>query len=374
METYTPHSDTYPYTLETYFVRQKLDGRLAWRARKGKSVSPEAALYLSVLRIRPEHPVCTVQLIHGIDERKERYIPFMQYLASRNIACVIHDLRGHGGSLLPEGLGYYGDEALDRLHTDLDAVYASSLLPVPESGCMEIAYEDFPAIDPLPRYLLGFSMGALIAGSYAGSHDDRLAGMLLAGLPHREPLISFALTWVRFLSLIGGETWHPPLLSRFSFRKYNKVFTKQGEEGTFLWLSENRENIETFRADSLCGAVNTISAYRFLLTLVRDMYTPASWNTARPDLPIWLLSGENDPIAGGDRWVLDSEEFLRDMGYQTIENRIFPHCRHEIFMETNRHAIWQETADSILAANETELARLSAAIEADAAQYTSMFE
>ncbi len=364
--------NTYP--IETYYVRQKLEGRQAYHARKGKNIPAEASLYLSCLRICPPDPVCTVQIVHGIDERKERYIPFMQYLASRNIACVIHDLRGHGGSLLPEGLAYYGEEALDRLHTDIDAVYASLFQPVPVSGKMEIAYEDFPADTPLPRYLLGFSMGALIAGSFAGDNDDRLSGLILAGLPHRERFVSFALAWVQFLSLFGGESWRPPLLGRFSFRKYNKVFEKKGERGSFLWLTENRENIESFRADPLCGAVNTISAYRFLLTLVRDMYRPASWNMARKDLPIRLLSGEHDPVAGGDRWVLDSEDFLRDIGYRNIENRIFPRCRHEIFLDNTCLYVWQETADAILEVNTAETRRIQAAMEAEAAKYTSMFE
>lgn len=362
------------YQTETYFVRQALEGRDAYRSRRGKHIPAERALYLSVLRIIPENPVCVVQILHGIDERKERYLPFMQYLASRGMAVIVHDLRGHGGSLLPEGLAYYGEEALDSLHTDIDAVYASVYKPVPASGKMEIGYDDFPAIDPLPRYLLGFSMGALAAGSYAGANDDRLAGLLLAGIPHREVFVSWALAWVKFLSLLGGETWRPPLLGRFSFRKYNKIFTKAGETGEYLWLSENRENIEAFCADPLCGAANTISAYRFLLTLVRDMYRPASWDMHRRDLPVWLLSGEKDPIAGGDRWVLDTEDFLRDLGYKNIENRLFPHCRHEIFLDNRKYAVWQEAAECILSANEAETARIADAMEADAAEYTSMFE
>ena len=86
------------------------------------------------------------------------------------------------------------------------------------------------------------------------------------------------------------------------------------------------------------------------------------------------MSGENDPVADGDQWVLDSEDFLRDMGYKNIENRIFPHCRHEIFLENNRFYVWQETAAAILEANVAEAQRTTAALEADAAEYTSMFE
>ncbi len=361
------------YQTETYYIRQKLMGQDEWKNRRGKSVPQEAALYLSVCRMIPENPVCVVQILHGIDERKERYYPFMAYLASLGMAVVIHDLRGHGGSLLREGLAYYGEEALDRLHTDIDAVYASVYKDIPEKGLLEIAYDDFPPYDPLPRYLLGFSMGALAAGSYAGACDERLAGLLLAGLPHREVFVSFALGWVKFLSLLGGEAWRPPLLGRFSFRKYNRIFEKQGEEGTFLWLSSDAENRERFRADPLCGAPMTISAYRFLLTLVRDMYAPAFWNMHRRDLPVWILSGENDPIAGGDRHVLDSEDFLRDMGYTQVENRLFPDCRHEIFMDTNRYAVWRETAGCILSVNRTERDKLAKEAADREAEYTSMF-
>ena len=64
------------YQTETYFVRQALEGRDAYRSRRGKHIPAERALYLSVLRIIPENPVCVVQILHGIDERKERYLPW----------------------------------------------------------------------------------------------------------------------------------------------------------------------------------------------------------------------------------------------------------------------------------------------------------
>lgn len=276
--------------------------------------------------------------------------------------------------MLVEGLGYYGEDALSYLHTDIDAVYASVYKDVPENGRMEISAEDMPKVDPLPRYLLGFSMGALVAGSYAGQYDESLAGLLLCGLPHREPFSSVALTWVRFLSLFFGETGRPPFFGSYSFSRYNRLFQKAGEVGEFLWLSNDKANIEAFRADPKCGVENTISAYRFLLTLVRDMYKPASWEMARRDLPIWLFSGEKDPVAGGEKWVLDSENFLSDIGYTNIDNRIFPDLRHEIFMDTNKESVWQEVADCILATVESEQARLDEMREKEAAEYTSMFE
>ncbi len=364
------------YKIEQYFVQQAFTEKELRKRQQGKQIANERLLSLFVTRLVPEHPLCLVQFIHGINEHIGRYIPFAEYLASCGIAVVMHDLRGHGGSCLNERVTYMGEEPLEYLHNDVDIVYASYFQEAPDCATMEIGEKDIPSIDPLPRYLLGFSMGALIAGSYAGQYDERLAGLLLAGLPHREPALplSLALGWVRFLSLFFGEAGRPFLLGAYSLLHYNRSFWRAGEKGYFLWLTEDEENRARYSSDPSCAKMLTISAYRFLLTLVRDMYRPASWDVARPDLPIWLFSGEKDPIAGGEKWALDGETFLSDMGYTHIDDRIFPGLRHEIFLDKNRQSVWQEIADSILATVEIEQARLDALREKEAAAYTSLFE
>ena len=40
-----------------------------------------------------------VQIVHGMCEYKERYFPFMDYLAEEGFITVIHDNRGHGKSV-----------------------------------------------------------------------------------------------------------------------------------------------------------------------------------------------------------------------------------------------------------------------------------
>lgn len=58
---------------------------------------------ISVLCLMPEpgiKPRAIVQLVHGMSEHKERYIPFMEYLTDKGYITVIHDHRGHGKSVL----------------------------------------------------------------------------------------------------------------------------------------------------------------------------------------------------------------------------------------------------------------------------------
>ena len=52
---------------------------------------------LHVCRILPEtEPRFVLQIVHGIAERAERYLPLLSYIASCGGIAVIHDLRGHG--------------------------------------------------------------------------------------------------------------------------------------------------------------------------------------------------------------------------------------------------------------------------------------
>ena len=44
-------------------------------------------------------PRAIVQIVHGMCEHKERYLPFMQYLNTRGYICIAHDHRGHGKSI-----------------------------------------------------------------------------------------------------------------------------------------------------------------------------------------------------------------------------------------------------------------------------------
>ena len=72
-------------------------------------ISKQDGLTLSVLWTEPEKKVRgVVQISHGMSEHKERYLPFMKFLAGHGYAAVIHDHRGHGGSVREkEDLGYF---------------------------------------------------------------------------------------------------------------------------------------------------------------------------------------------------------------------------------------------------------------------------
>ena len=65
-----------------------------------KILSEFDGLGLEIAVIVPEgNPKGVIQFSHGMAEHKERYYDFMNYLSDHGYVCVIHDHRGHGGSV-----------------------------------------------------------------------------------------------------------------------------------------------------------------------------------------------------------------------------------------------------------------------------------
>lgn len=299
-------------------------------------VTPDEGITrLHVCRVMPEtEPRFVLQIVHGIAERAERYLPLMQYIADCGGIAIIHDLRGHGKSVPnPRLLGHCG-ELYHTYREDLDAVYASVNENPAEGEVIAPRLPENYEIPSLPRYLLGFSMGALITGLYAAETSENLAGLILTGLPHHEPFVSFVVFGLEFLSFFAGERAKPQWFHKRAFKRYNKNFTPEpGSDGQFLWLSNDLANREAFAADPVCNRPNSLGTYTTLLKFLRDLYRPASWNMDRRDLPIFVNAGELDPIAGGEKWTKDSVKFLEDMGYTDVRWKIYEGLRHEIYYD-----------------------------------------
>ena len=63
--------------------------------KKEKISSPSDGLEISILLCGPAAgtPKGIVQIVHGMCEHKERYIPFMEYLAANGFFSIIHAYR-----------------------------------------------------------------------------------------------------------------------------------------------------------------------------------------------------------------------------------------------------------------------------------------
>ena len=109
----------------------------------------------------PAHTRGVVVIVHGLGEHSDRYGHVAQRMVAEDYATFALDHRGHGRSEGPRAV-------IDRL---ADAVSDIDRLVL-------LAGDEHPG---LPVFMLGHSMGGLLAVQYALEHQDRLTGLLLSG-------------------------------------------------------------------------------------------------------------------------------------------------------------------------------------------------
>lgn len=277
-----------------------------------------------LLHTPEDAPRAVIQIVHGMAEHKERYIPFMEYLATRGIASVIFDTRGHGESILAEDELGYMEGGWDALCDDLLLISA-------------YIKERFPEVS---YTLMGHSMGSLEVRRFAQAHDDKIDQLIVCGSPSSNPASGIAVLLARLISLFKGKKHPSRFLDRLAFSSYGENFT---------WLSTNEESNEAYRADPLCGFLFTAGGFETLFALMRDVYSPTYWDVKYRDLPVLFIAGEKDPCIVSPKKFSSAITFMRDMGYRNMKAILYPEMRHEVLNEINRTIVHQDVADFILA-------------------------
>ena len=120
-------------------------------------------------RWRPDgEPVANVVVSHGYAEHGGRYRHVAEALTAAGMSVWIPDHRGHGRSEGPRA----DIESVEAAVSDLDLFVDLVAAEAPD----------------LPLFLVGHSMGGLIATAYAEEHQERLRGLALSGaLVHVAP-------------------------------------------------------------------------------------------------------------------------------------------------------------------------------------------
>ena len=58
------------------------------------------------------------------------------------------------------------------------------------------------------------------------------------------------------------------------------------------------------------------------------------------DLPILLVSGQDDPVGSFGKEVEAAAKSLRDAGVKNVEIKLYPNDRHEILNETDKEVVY----------------------------------
>ena len=180
-------------------------------------------------------------------------------------------------------------------------------------------------------------MGSYVAQSYLLHHSASLHGAILSASNFQPPMLYRAASLIaRFERWRQGPTGRSALIDWLSFGSFNKAF--KPNRTRYDWLSRDPAEVDAYAADPLCGFRCTNQFWIDLLGGLQQISTPANLSQIDASLPILIIGGECDPVSAGKR-LTDLANALRQSGNQSVQLKVYPQARHELFNETNRDAV-----------------------------------
>ena len=277
-----------------------------------------------------ENPVGVVQIAHGMGEHAKRYDWVAQKLNEAGYAVFANDHRGHGETAQQQESetlwGYMGPDGWNRTLADLYEVNAH-------------AKASYPGVQLI---LLGHSMGAMLSAQYITRYGASIDGLILSGSPGFK---SGGSTWIS--RLIGqvekrrlGASRTSPVLQNLLFGGANKPFEEgQGQASGYEWLSRDAEQVQRYIDDEACGFVLATGSLLDMSAGTSAGQNPEQLKKIPPELPIYVLSGVDDPVHGEQKDLHRLLMAFTQAGVRAPEVRWYPGGRHEMFNETNRDEV-----------------------------------
>jgi alpha-beta hydrolase superfamily lysophospholipase len=248
-------------------------------------------------------PRAIVQIAHGMGEHAQRYAATAEALVAAGHAVYANDHRGHGRRAFEaQQLGKFGEAGFSAVAADM-ALLTRHLRTL-HAGRRVV--------------LLGHSMGSFAAQDYVLDHSALLDGLVLSG--------SAALD-----QRIAAMKLDPTL------RVANASF--EPSRTPFDWLSRDDAAVDAYVADPLCGFSLDADGMRSMGSVARRLADPAERRRIRADLPVWLFTGDHDPINGHLKWFDALATRYRDAGLKDVTATVYPGGRHEMLNETNRDEV-----------------------------------
>ncbi len=272
-------------------------------------------------------PKAAVLIVHGAVEHALRYDDFAKALAAKGFSVYAADLRGHGETAgKPEDVAYFSDS----------------------NGGFGLVVDDLLGLtryikkkDGLSVFLMGHSMGSLMARVFASKYGAEIKGLLLTGTGRVNPLLIAIVKRFAWLEkkVLGGRH-RSPFLHSLVFGTLNRPFRSEGKSA---FICTDKEVVSVYNADEYCGNTLTAEFVYELMKGTRAAFTRVAFENCPKDLSVFIGSGEFDTMGGPHlKAVKKDVEDYRKAGAKDVEFRIYEGMRHEILNEMSKQKVYAD--------------------------------
>ncbi len=264
-----------------------------------------------------------LQIVHGMLEYIGRYDSFATQMAEAGYFVIGHDHLGHGDSVnSPEERGCVGEDGASLWLRDIGRVRRTAAANMPD----------------VPYIMLGHSMGSFLVRRYLIYRGSKVDGAIIMGTGQQPAFLAGLGRLVASVSMLGsGRDGRSRLLDQMTCTGYAKRFPDNARTGS--WLSRDPQVMLDMLQDPRMGFQFSLGAYEALFQTFQEVVTPRAAARMPKELPILILSGEEDPVGENGKGPRRFEAMLRESGMEDVRCMIYPHGRHELLNELNKEQV-----------------------------------
>ena len=257
-----------------------------------------------------------LQITHGMTEHMGRFEVFAESLLPRGIAVAGFDLRGHGRNPGNADVASFGEGGWAASIKDMRLFY-------------ELLEKRFAGA---PHYMLGFSLGSFLLREYLRKYPDGVAGAIIMGTGHQPGcLLSIMMTIVKGQIKKAGFDKTTDLVRQLSFGAYNQKFKPNRTSAD--WLCADQAELDKYLSDTLVRKDISSGLFRDLLASMKRTGSAKEYDNWDKNLPILLISGQDDPVGDGGKGVRAIYNRMKKTGMENVTIRLFENARHDLFHE-----------------------------------------
>ncbi|SCX04464.1 alpha/beta fold hydrolase [Agrobacterium rosae] len=257
-----------------------------------------------------------LMICHGLVEHAGRYRRFADVMAQQGFEVYAHDHRGHGRTKADDApIGRFAwKDGVTKVISDVMTMRI-------------MVGERHPG---LPVILFGHSMGGLIALNTAVSNPGSFDALSIWN-SNLNPGIMGRLAQVvlRIEKMLKGSDVPSAILPKATFRIWN---SKMPEKRTMAdWLSHDKAAVDAYVGDPLCQFEASVSLWQDVFEM--SYRGPKLLSRLPKDLPILLVSGNEDAATNNGREIVWLAGQFRAAGFLNVTDHIYPSMRHETLHE-----------------------------------------
>ncbi len=305
-------------------------------SKKDFLVTASDGLKLSSYKFIPAKPKAAFLILHGSIEHATRYFNFASFLEKAGIAVYTFDQRGHGATAK--------DDADVAYFSDRDDGWHQSIADIMQ--IIALIREEQPK---LTLTVFGHSMGSFLLRTLIAEHPNAADKAVICGTGDAAP---FLIGFGKFLSnafvKLKGRKTRSNLVHTLVYGTLNNRI--KNPRTPFDFITHDEKVVDAYIADPRCGNLVTVEYAREMLSGIQLIGKKQSFENVNKDMPMLIVSGEDDPLAGKNR--VDFNKVVagyEKAGIKNLTLKVYPGMRHEVLNEIGKEIVYQDICDFILA-------------------------